>query len=103
MRRISTRSPLEVLSAVTSKAIRCIQDSRASRKPTELRNDGELGGSIDSATVRAVERLITHAVGVEITAILVANTAVAVVTVTALRSVAADLSDSLQRSQYCIC
>ena len=49
----------------------------------ELSDDGELGGSVDGLA-SSVERLVTHAVRVEITSVLVADTIVPLVAITAL-------------------
>lgn len=64
-------------------------------KPTELRHDGELLGGVDDAVVGAVESLIAHAVRVEVTAVLVTDAAVAVVTISTVIALTADLANGL--------
>lgn len=58
----------------------------------ELGDDGELGVGVDRLAL-AVERGVAHAVAVEITAVLVADTVVAVGAVTALGTRATGLAD----------
>lgn len=62
----------------------------------ELGDDGELGVGVDRLAL-AVERGIAHAVAVEITAVLVADTVVAVGAVTALGTRATGLADGSAR------
>lgn len=57
----------------------------------ELCNDGELLGRVDGST-GAVERGITHAVAVEVTAVFIADTRVALVTIAAVGPFATGLT-----------